>query len=168
MSGLFERFSTGEVNFSIASLPFTLLLAALPHWYTIYISEKHKLQGGWTNENPRAFVARLNAQAAAGKKLSALESTVLRGQAAQQNGFEWWAVWAVAVRRVQPALRLDDHEIQVVPAHGRVPSQHLSSRRHLRQGCLDPQLQIGVGAVRRTGLLCVANAGLACTGESLV
>lgn len=86
----------GNANYAIASLPLTLLLSALPHWYTIYLAESNKVQGGWTNENPRAFVARLNAKAASGKKLSDLESMILRGQSAQQNGFEWWAVWAVA------------------------------------------------------------------------
>jgi uncharacterized MAPEG superfamily protein len=85
------------INLSIASLPFTLLLSALPHWYTIYLASTNKVQGGWTNQNPRAFVARLNAKAASGKQLSELEDTILRGQAAQQNGFEWWGVWAVAV-----------------------------------------------------------------------
>lgn len=89
----------GNANYAIASLPLTLLLSALPHWYTIYLAESNKVQGGWTNENPRAFVARLNAKAASGKKLSDLESTILRGQSAQQNGFEWWAVWAVAAVR---------------------------------------------------------------------
>ncbi|CEJ85895.1 hypothetical protein VHEMI03950 [[Torrubiella] hemipterigena] len=87
---------SGNANYAIASLPLTLFLSALPHWYTIYLAESNKVQGGWTNENPRAFVARLNAKAASGKKLSDLESMILRGQSAQQNGFEWWAVWAVA------------------------------------------------------------------------
>lgn len=82
---------------SVLSLPATLLLAAVPHWYTIYHAESKKVQGGWANENPRAFVARLNAKAAQGKKLSDLEEMILRGQSAQQNAFEWWAVWAVAV-----------------------------------------------------------------------
>jgi uncharacterized MAPEG superfamily protein len=85
-------------NLSIASLPITLFLAALPHWYTIYVAESNKVQGGWSNENPRAFVARLNAKAAAtGKKLTPMEELILRGQSAQQNGFEWFPVWAVAV-----------------------------------------------------------------------
>lgn len=87
----------GEASLAIGSLPLTLLIAALPHWYTIAQAEVNKVQGGWSNENPRAFVARLNAKAAAGKKLSAIEGTILRGQSAQQNGFEWWAVWAAAV-----------------------------------------------------------------------
>nr|POF13557.1 hypothetical protein CFP56_02580 [Quercus suber] len=87
----------GDANISIATLPLALFLAALPHWYTIYLAESNKVQGGWSNENPRAFVARLNAKAASGKKLSGLEEKILRGQAAQQNGFEWWGVWAVAV-----------------------------------------------------------------------
>lgn len=86
-----------NINLSIASLPFTLLLSAIPHWYTIYLASSQKVQGGWTNQNPRAFVARLNAKAANGTKLSAVEETILRGQAAQQNGFEWWGVWGVAV-----------------------------------------------------------------------
>lgn len=89
-----------SINLSIASLPFTLLLSALPHWYTIYLASSQKVEGGWTNQNPRAFVARLNAKAAGGKKLSAVEETILRGQAAQQNGFEWWGVWGVAVVRL--------------------------------------------------------------------
>lgn len=87
----------GEANLAIGSLPLTLLVAALPHWYTIYKAEVNKVQGGWSNENPRAFVARLHAKAATGKKLTELESMILRGQSAQQNGFEWWAVWAAAV-----------------------------------------------------------------------
>ena len=53
--------------------------------------------------NPRAFVARLHAKAATGKKLSELESMILRGQSAQQNGFEWWAVWAAAVVSCLPS-----------------------------------------------------------------
>jgi uncharacterized MAPEG superfamily protein len=97
MSGFFSNLFDGKVNLSIASLPLTLLLSALPHWYTIYKAETNKVQGGWSNENPRAFVARLNARAAAGTKLTDLEEMILRGQSAQQNGFEWWAVWAVAV-----------------------------------------------------------------------
>ncbi|KAJ4156043.1 hypothetical protein LMH87_001257 [Akanthomyces muscarius] len=87
----------GDASLAIGSLPLTLLIAALPHWYTIARAEVNKVQGGWANENPRSFVARLNAKAAAGKKLTDLEGTILRGQAAQQNGFEWWAVWAAAV-----------------------------------------------------------------------
>ncbi|KAK2591942.1 hypothetical protein QQS21_010346 [Conoideocrella luteorostrata] len=87
----------GKASLSIASLPLTLLISALPHWYTIYKAEANKVQGGWSNENPRSFVARLNAKAASGKVLSDVEAMILRGQAAQQNGFEWWAVWAVAV-----------------------------------------------------------------------
>ena len=97
MSSFFKSLLNGEVNLSIASLPLTLLLPALAHWYSIGIAEKNKVQGGWTNQNPRAFVARLNAKAAMGKKLSDMEELVLRGQAAQQNGFEWWAIWAAAV-----------------------------------------------------------------------
>ncbi|KFX88010.1 hypothetical protein O988_09190 [Pseudogymnoascus sp. VKM F-3808] len=81
----------------IISLPLTLLISALPHWYTIYKAEASRVQGGWSNENPRSFVARLNVKAASGKRLSDVEAMILRGQAAQQNGFEWWAVWAVAV-----------------------------------------------------------------------
>ncbi|VUC37261.1 unnamed protein product [Clonostachys rosea] len=97
MSEFFSAVVSGRANLSVASLPATLLLSALPHWYTIYLAESNKVQGGWTNQNPRAFVARLNVKAANGKKLTDLEETILRGQSAQQNGFEWWAVWAVAV-----------------------------------------------------------------------
>lgn len=99
MSGFWESLAEGKANLAIASLPLHLLIAALPHWYSIYQAESNKVQGGWTNQNPRAFVARLNAKAASGKKLSSLEELILRGQAAQQNGYEWWAVWAVAVVR---------------------------------------------------------------------
>ncbi len=94
---LLESLSSGETNLSIASLPLTLLISALPHWYTIYKAETNKVQGGWANENPRAFVARLNSKAASGKTLSDVEAMILRGQSAQQNGFEWWGVWAAAV-----------------------------------------------------------------------
>lgn len=87
------------VNLSIASLPLTLFIAGLPHWYTIYAASTHKVNGGWANENPRAFIARLNAKAAIGKRPSPLEEMILRGQSAQQNGYEWWGVWGVAVVR---------------------------------------------------------------------
>lgn len=97
MSGFFETLLAGKANLAIASLPLHLLLGAIPHWYSIYKAETNKVQGGWTNQNPRAFVARLNAKAASGKKLSELEELILRGQSAQQNAFEWWPVWAVAV-----------------------------------------------------------------------
>lgn len=97
MSSFLTLFDNGVPNLSVFSLPITLFIAALPHWYTIYVAESRKVQGGWTNENPRAFVARLNAKAALGKKLSNVEEMILRGQAAQQNGFEWFPVWAVAV-----------------------------------------------------------------------
>jgi uncharacterized MAPEG superfamily protein len=94
---LIDSLRSGETNASIASLPLTLLISALPHWYTIYKAETNKVMGGWANENPRSFVARLNAKAASGKVLSDVEAMILRGQSAQQNGFEWWAVWAAAV-----------------------------------------------------------------------
>ena len=97
MSGQHDAAPSSTINLSIISLPVTLFLAAIPHWYSIGKAEKHKILGGWTNQNPRAFVARLNAKAASGKKLNEVEELVLRGQSAQQNGFEWWAVWAVAV-----------------------------------------------------------------------
>ncbi|PWN35446.1 uncharacterized protein FA14DRAFT_160590 [Meira miltonrushii] len=88
---------SGKANMAIGSLPLTLLLAAIPHWHTIYIAESKKVQGGWANENPRAWVARLNSKAASGKKLTETEEYILRGQSAQQNGFEWFPVWAAAV-----------------------------------------------------------------------
>lgn len=105
MSDFVSALLSGRVNLSIASLPIALLLSALPHWYSIYLAESNKVRGGWTNENPRAFVARLNARAAAGNKLTELEERILRGQSAQQNGFEWWGVWAVAVVSVLFYLR---------------------------------------------------------------
>ncbi|UZJ54282.1 hypothetical protein CBS101457_003602 [Exobasidium rhododendri] len=97
MSSIVRLFDNGTPNLSVFSLPITLFIAALPHWYTIYIAESNKIQGGWSNENPRAFVARLNSKAASGKKLNATEEMILRGQSAQQNGFEWFPVWAAAV-----------------------------------------------------------------------
>ena len=64
------------------------------HWWAIATVErlqrdpKHPFfRGGWDNQNPRAWVARLNAHVAAGKRLSPLEQRVLRAQSAQQNGF---------------------------------------------------------------------------------
>jgi uncharacterized MAPEG superfamily protein len=105
MSELISAMS-GQANLSIISLPATLLLAALPHWYSIYLAESNKVQGGWTNQNPRAFVARLNARAASGQTLTGLEEKILRGQSSQQNGFEWWAVWAVAVVSIVSMLSL--------------------------------------------------------------
>lgn len=85
------------INYSFISLTFTLALPLVPHWLSILRVMQTNLNGGWPNENPRSFVARLNAKAAMGKKLSDLEQFVLRGQAAQMNGWEWWPVWAAAV-----------------------------------------------------------------------
>ena len=70
MSEFFGALIAGKANLAIGSLPLHLFLAALPHWYTIYKAEANKVQGGWSNENPRAFVARLNSRAASGKKLT--------------------------------------------------------------------------------------------------
>ena len=84
----FTSYLNSKASIAIGSLPLTLLIAALPLWYTIALAETNKVQGGWSNENPRSFVARLNAKAAAGQKLTDLESTIMRRQAAQQNGFE--------------------------------------------------------------------------------
>lgn len=74
-------------NLSWAGAPLSLLLAALPHWYTIYLAESNKVQGGWSNVNPRFWVASLIAKSQT-KKLSPLELTILRGQSCQANAFE--------------------------------------------------------------------------------
>lgn len=75
-------------NISWFSVPLSLLLAAWPHWYTIYLAESNKIQGGWSNVNPRFWVQSLIAKAANGKKLSPLELQILRGQSCQANSFE--------------------------------------------------------------------------------
>nr|CDI53317.1 conserved hypothetical protein [Melanopsichium pennsylvanicum 4] len=36
-------------NLTWAGVPLSLALAALPHWYTIYLAESNKVQGGWSN-----------------------------------------------------------------------------------------------------------------------
>ncbi|PWY99171.1 hypothetical protein BCV70DRAFT_163258 [Testicularia cyperi] len=84
----FPSFEQLTSNLTWAALPAAFLLAAWPHWYTIYLAETNKVQGGWANTNPRAWVAQLNAKAATGKRLSALERTILRGQSCQANSFE--------------------------------------------------------------------------------
>ncbi|KAK0549160.1 hypothetical protein OC846_004179 [Tilletia horrida] len=56
--------------------------------YTIYLAERNKVNGGWTNVQPRIYVGQLANKASAGGKLTKLESTILRGQSAQANGFE--------------------------------------------------------------------------------
>ncbi|EPQ31901.1 uncharacterized protein PFL1_00100 [Pseudozyma flocculosa PF-1] len=75
-------------NYSFLGVPASLVLAALPHWYTIVLAELNKVQGGWSNVNPRSWVIQLSTKAATGKKLTPLEQTILRGQAAQANSFE--------------------------------------------------------------------------------
>lgn len=75
-------------NLTWTVMPVAGLLAAWPHWYTIYLAESNKVQGGWSNVNPRSWVIQLNAKAAAGRKLSPVEQTILRGQACQSNSFE--------------------------------------------------------------------------------
>ncbi|EST04840.1 Membrane-associated, eicosanoid/glutathione metabolism (MAPEG) protein [Kalmanozyma brasiliensis GHG001] len=74
-------------NLSWTSVPLSLLIAALPHWYTIYLAESNKVQGGWSNVNPRFWVQSLIAKGQK-EKLSPLELTILRGQSCQANGFE--------------------------------------------------------------------------------
>lgn len=75
-------------NLSWVGAPLSLFLAALPHWYTIYLAESSKIQGGWSNVNPRFWVQSLIAKSASGKKLSKLELKILRGQSCQANAFE--------------------------------------------------------------------------------
>ncbi|TKY86264.1 hypothetical protein EX895_005089 [Sporisorium graminicola] len=74
-------------NLSWAGVPLSLLLAALPHWYTIYLAESNKVQGGWSNVNPRFWVQTLTAKSLT-TKLTPLELTILRGQSCQANAFE--------------------------------------------------------------------------------
>ncbi|KIS69706.1 uncharacterized protein UMAG_02234 [Mycosarcoma maydis] len=74
-------------NLSWAGVPLSLLLAAIPHWYTIYLAESNKVQGGWSNVNPRFWVQSLIAKGQT-KKLTPLELQILRGQSCQANSFE--------------------------------------------------------------------------------
>ncbi|KAN0066159.1 hypothetical protein ACQY0O_000253 [Thecaphora frezii] len=83
-----DLFSPTAANYSFLGVPVALTLAALPHWYTIALAEVNKVQGGWNNVNPRAWVMMLVSKAALGKRLSPLEQTILRGQSAQANAFE--------------------------------------------------------------------------------
>ncbi|KAJ1021984.1 hypothetical protein NDA18_005221 [Ustilago nuda] len=71
-------------NLTALSVPTSLLLAAWPHWYTIYLAQSNGIQGGWSNINPRAFVVKL----AQKPKPTPLELLILRGQACQANSFE--------------------------------------------------------------------------------
>ncbi|PWN53466.1 hypothetical protein IE53DRAFT_384039 [Violaceomyces palustris] len=84
-------------NLSLLALPASMVLAALPHWYTIVLAEVNKVQGGWSNVNPRSWVAQLNSKAASGKKLTALELKILRGQSCQANAFENVPLFAAAI-----------------------------------------------------------------------
>lgn len=72
--------SPKATNLSFYSLPGVLLLAAIPHWWSIHQCLTKKINGGWQNQNPRGFVASLNFKAASGKKLSTLEKQILRAQ----------------------------------------------------------------------------------------
>lgn len=83
-------------NLSWASVPLSLLLAALPHWYTIYLAESNKIQGGWSNVNPRFWVQSLIAKSQK-TKLSPLELKILRGQSCQANAFENVPLFVVTV-----------------------------------------------------------------------
>lgn len=74
-------------NLTWVGVPLSLLLAALPHWYTIYLAESNKVQGGWSNVNPRFWVQRLIAKSNT-TALSPLEQKILRGQSCQANAFE--------------------------------------------------------------------------------
>ncbi|CAO1636417.1 unnamed protein product [Sympodiomycopsis kandeliae] len=89
--------SSSSQNLSLWSFPAVLLLAAIPHWWSIQQCLSKKINGGWKNDNPRGFVAQLHYKQASGKKLSELEKMIIRAQAAQQNGFEWFGFWAACV-----------------------------------------------------------------------
>ncbi|CAD6884277.1 unnamed protein product [Tilletia caries] len=73
----------GAPNLGLLAIIGALGLAAAPHWYTIYLTEANKVNGGWSNVNPRAFVNQLATKTASGKKLTPLEAKILRGQSAQ-------------------------------------------------------------------------------------
>lgn len=45
----------------------------------------------------------MNSRAAQGKKLTDTEEMILRAQSCQQNGFEWFSLWAAAVVGVETA-----------------------------------------------------------------
>ncbi|KAI3479366.1 hypothetical protein L1887_58571 [Cichorium endivia] len=53
-----------SANLSWIGVLGALTLAALPHWYTIYLAESNKVQGGWSNVNPRFWVQQLIAKSA--------------------------------------------------------------------------------------------------------
>lgn len=85
-------------NLSWVGVPAGLLLAALPHWYTIYLAEANKVQGGWSNVNPRFWVQSLIAKSTTkGVALSPLELKILRGQSCQANSFENMPLLAATV-----------------------------------------------------------------------
>ncbi|PWN43841.1 hypothetical protein IE81DRAFT_322013 [Ceraceosorus guamensis] len=113
-----DLFQPGATNYSLHALPAALFISALPHWWSIYQVESRRgkksadssFQKGWDNTNPRAWVARLNAQAASGKQLTPLEGAVLRAQSAQQNGFEWFGAWGLAILAGNVA-KLPAHEL---------------------------------------------------------
>ncbi len=90
LKDLISPFTGGKdpfANLSWIGVLGALTLAALPHWYTIYLAESNKVQGGWSNVNPRFWVQQLIAKSAT-SKLSELELFILRGQSCQANAFE--------------------------------------------------------------------------------
>ncbi|KAL9935157.1 hypothetical protein V8E36_006233, partial [Tilletia maclaganii] len=76
----------GAPNLSLLGILGALGLAALRE-YTIYLAEKNKVNGGWSNVSPRIYVLQLATKASSGGKLTPLESKILRGQSVP-NGFE--------------------------------------------------------------------------------
>ncbi|KAE8222495.1 hypothetical protein CF319_g4314 [Tilletia indica] len=87
-SQILDLLQPGAPNLSLLAILGALGLAAAPHWYTIYLAETNRVNGGWSNVNPRAYVLQLATKVSAGGKLTPLEAKILRGQSAQANGFE--------------------------------------------------------------------------------
>lgn len=83
-------------NYSFYTIPAAWVLCLLPHAYASKVYEKSQGQE-WDNSSPRYLVQKISSKTT---ELTPDEARYLRAEAAQQNGFENIALFAVSIVRL--------------------------------------------------------------------
>ncbi|GAA6018685.1 hypothetical protein JCM11491_001260 [Sporobolomyces phaffii] len=82
-----------STNYSFYAVPAMWAVSIAPHFYAAALSEKSNDLPDFDNVSPRDFLRSVQNQ----EKQSAVVKRYLRAEAAQQNSFEQWAIFAGAV-----------------------------------------------------------------------
>ncbi|GAA5969851.1 hypothetical protein JCM3765_004595 [Sporobolomyces pararoseus] len=80
-------------NYSFYAVPAMWLASIGPHFYAAYLTKQSNDLPDFDNVSPREFLKKVAGQ----EKQSEIVRRYLRAEAAQQNGFESWGVFASAV-----------------------------------------------------------------------